>query len=189
MNTIYLLIAIIVAIIIASIGIFLFLTRQGKNLVKTILFNRKYVVCHLQNKNTGFEEVWRVVPTTDYITQVGKHNYNLNPDYAILSWKKRLHFILNEGDVIPEYLKRTGSNEEILIQVDEIDTAINTRAYKIIYGKKMDIALIVCGVALFLSLIIAVYAIYTVGKVTPLIEWLYAHPPSEINSAVKIINP
>jgi len=190
MNTIYIFLAIIFAIIIASVGIFLTLTRQGKNFIKTILFNRKYVVCHLQNKNTGYEEVWKVVPPADCITNVGKHHYNLNPKYSILSWKKRLHFVLNEGDVIPEYLNRKGTNEEILIQVDETDTAINTRAYKIIYGKKMDIALIVCGVALFLSLIVAIYAIYTIGKISPLVEWLYAHPPQELGSTtVKIIQP
>jgi len=105
-----------------------------------------------------------------------------------MEWKKRLHFKLNEGDATPEYLTRTYTDvNEILTQVDEIDTAINTRAYKIIYGKKMDIALILCGIALFLSFIVAVYGIYTIGQVTPLIEWLYAHPPT--NGNVTVLRP
>jgi len=190
MNTIYIFIAIIFAVLIASVGVFLTLTRRGKNLIKTMFFNRKYVVCHLQNKNTGFEEVWKVVPNPDFITTVGKFDYNLNPNYAIMSWKKRLHFKLNEADVIPEYPKRTDTNEEVLIQVSEIKTALHNNAYKIIYGKKMDIALIVCGIALFLSLIVAIYAIYTIGTISPLVEWLYAHPPQELgNTAVKVIQP
>lgn len=185
MNTIYIFLAIIIALLIAGVGIFLVLTRPGKNIVTTFLFNKRYVVCHLMNKQTGFEEVWRVVPPSDCITQVGKHNYNLNPKYALMSWKKRLHFKLNEADSTPEYIRRTYTDvNEILTQVDELDTAVNTRAYKIIYGKKMDLALILCGIALFIALIVAIYATYTIGNITPMIEYLYAHPPTTGNITV-----
>jgi len=188
MNMIYILIATIFAVSVAGIAVFFLLTRQGKNIVQTILFNRKYVVCHLQNPNTGFEEVWRVVPPADAITLVGKHHYNLNPKYAIMAWKNRLHFRLSEGDATPEYVGRTYTDtQEILTQVDEIDTAVNTRAYKIIYGKKMDITLILCAIALFISLIVAIYGIYTISQISPLIEWLYAHPPADPSSAVVVV--
>jgi len=61
MNGIYILLSILITVSIAGIAVFLLLTRPGKNLLKTILFNRKYVVCHLQNKNTGYSETWRVI--------------------------------------------------------------------------------------------------------------------------------
>lgn len=187
MNTIYIFLAVIFTVIIASVGIFLFLTRPGKNIIQTILFNKKYVVCHKVNKQTGFEEVWRVVPNPDFITTVGKFDYNLNPRYAILSWKGRLHYRLNENDVIPEYPQRKDTNEEVLIQVSEVKTALHNNAYKIIYGKKADLALILCAIALFLSIIVALYATYTIGNISPMIEYLYAHPPG--NGNVTIINP
>jgi hypothetical protein len=189
MNIIYVVFAIITTLIIAGTAVFLTLTRQGKNIVIEYMFRKKYVVCHLQNRNTGFEEIWKVIPSPDFMTKVSKYDYNLNPNYAIISWKNRLHFQLNEADVIPEYPKRHDTNEEVLIQVSEVKTALHNNAYKIIYGKKMDIAIILCGIALFISLIVAIYAVYTIGKITPMIDWLYAHPPTEIGNTVKIIQP
>lgn len=153
---------------------FLFLMRKGKNILADIIFNKKYVVCHLKNENTGFVEIWKVVPPTDKMTKVGNHYYNLNPNYALLSWKNRLHFQLNRGDVIPRYFERTNSKEEILIQVDEIDTAINTKAYKIIYGKEKNITLLICAAALLLALVTAIYAIYTIDKINATMTIIYA---------------
>lgn len=186
MNIIYIFLAIVITIIIASTGVFLFLTRPGKNIVTAFLFNKRYVICHLNNKNTGYEEIWKVVPKPDFMTTVGKYDYNLNPNYAILSWKKRLHFKLNEADVIPEYPARKDTKEEVLIQVSEVKTALHNNAYKIIYGKNKDIALILCAIALFISIIVALYAIYTIGTISPMIEYLYSHPPG--NSNVTFIN-
>lgn len=187
MNMIYLLLVVIITIIIASAGIFLFLTRPGKNIVTSILFNKKYVVCHLYNKNTSFEEIWRVVPSPDFMTKVSKFDYCLKPEYAIMRWKGRLHFRLNEADVIPEYPQRKDTKEEVLIQVSEVKTALHNNAYKIIYGKKADIALILCAIALFISIIVALYAVYTIGNISPMIEYLYAHPPG--NTGVTVIKP
>lgn len=147
-----------------SCGMVLFFTRWGKNRIAELAFRKKYVICHLKNENTGFEEIWKVVPPTDKMTLIGKHYYNLDPKYAMMRWKGRLHFQINEKDVIPEYINRTDSKEEILIQVGETDTAINTRAYKIIYGKEKNIALILCAVAFLIAILIAVYAIYKINS-------------------------
>lgn len=187
MNTIYIFISLIIVVLAVGTGVFLFLTRPGKNIVTTYLFNKKYVICHLNNKNTGYEEIWKVVPKPDFMTTVGTYDYNLNPNYAIMSWKKRLHFMLNEADAIPEYPKRKDTKEEVLIQVSEVKTALHNNAYKIIYGKNKDIALILCAVALFISIIVALYAIYTIGTISPMIEYLYAHPPGNPN--VSIVKP
>lgn len=149
--------------IVAS-GMVLFFTRWGKNRIAEMAFRKKYVVCHLKNENTGFEEIWKVVPPVDKMTLVGQHYYNLDAKYALMTWRGRLHFQLNEKDVVPEYLKRTGSTEEILIQVGETDTAINTRAYKIIYGKEKNIALILCATAFMIAILITIYAIYKINS-------------------------
>ena len=184
MNMIYILISVIISILLASTGIFLLLTRPGKNLVTEFLFNKRYVICHLNNKNTGYEQIWKVIPKPDFMTTVGKYDYNLNPNYAIISWKKRLHFKLNEADVIPEYPQRKDTKEEVLIQVSEVKTALHNNAYRIIYGKKADLALILCAIALFIALIVAIYAVYTIGTISPMIEYLYAHPPGSANVTI-----
>lgn len=178
MNIVYIVLAIIAFFLIAGIGIFLFFTRIGRNLLTQIVFNKKYVICHVVNENTDFEEIWKVVPKKDSLTKVNKFDYDLNPRYALLRWKGRLHFRINDKDVIPQYVGRTDSNEEILIQVQEIRTALHNNAYDWLYAKKQNIALILCGVALFISLLVAVYAVYKIGQISPMIEWLYAHPPA-----------
>ena len=164
MNMITMLIVFLMGFGVIASMLFLTMSRTGKNILTSIAFRKKYVVCHMKNENTGFTEIWKVVPPTDKLTSVGKHHYNLKPEYSIIEWKGRLHFQLSEGDVIPRYLSRTNTKEEILIQVDETDTAINTRAYKIIYGKQKDIALIIGGIALLIALLTAIYAIYSIDK-------------------------
>lgn len=173
MNTIVIITVLITGFLITCAGLALFFTRRGKNILNSIARYDKYVVCHLKNKNTDFEEIWKVVPTIDFLTTVGKHNYNLNPKYSLLKWKGRLHYSLNESDVIPEYPTRTNLTEEILIQVDETDTAIQNRAYKIIYGKQKDIALILCAFALVLSLLTSIYVIYSIDNMTSTIQTVY----------------
>lgn len=175
MNAILMIVTMFMGFIVVASIMFLFMTRPGKNIIAEIAFRKKYVICHLKNEHTGFEEIYKVIPPTDRITLVGKHHYNLNPNYATISWKNRLHFVLNDGDVIPRYLDRVNTNEEIIQQVDETDTAINTRAYKIIYGKQKDIALILCAVALMVALLTAVYAIYSVDKMTTALQIVYSN--------------
>lgn len=184
MNILYILFAILMFIIIAGSGIFLFLTRPGKNLMNTVVFTKKYVVCHLRNDNTEFEEIHRVVPNSDYLTPVGGFDYNLNPAYRALSWKGRNHFILQKNDVIPRYLERQDTKEEILVQVQEVRTALHNKAYGFLYAQKQNLALILCAVALFISLLVALYAVIKIGQVTPILDWLMQHPPGATDTII-----
>jgi hypothetical protein len=177
MNAIFILLAIIAFFVIVCSGIFLLFTRQGKNLLVQWTKNKKYVVCHIKSASTDFVEIWKVVPAADYLTQIGKYDYDLNPKYAVLVWKGRLHYTLNENDVIPAYLSRLDSKAEILIQVQEVRTALHNKAYDFLYMKNKNIALILCGVGLVIAILVAIYGIYEIQRVAPLIQWLYDHPP------------
>lgn len=164
--------------------VFIAFTRQGKNLRVKYLENKKYVICHIKRASTDFEDIWNIVPEPDYLTTVGKFDYNLNPQYAMMKWKGRLHFHLDEADVIPRYLKRTDSKEEILFQVQEVKTALHNKAYAFLYGKSPNIALIVACVGLGIALLVAVYGIYEIQKISPIINWLYDHQQQVANVTI-----
>ena len=170
MNLILVAVMVMMVLLVGLSGAFLMFTRQGKNIVITYIQNKKYVICHVKKASTGFIDEWKVVPKPDYITKVGSYDYDLNPRYAVLEWKKRLHFMINEGDVIPQYLSRTDSNEEILIQVQEVRTALHNTAYDFLYRKNQNLALLVAFAALFLVLIALVYAVYEIQKVDSLLS-------------------
>jgi hypothetical protein len=150
-------------------------TRPGKNLITKLLQSKKYVVCHLHSASTDFDEVYLVIPNPDFFTKVGKFDYNLNPNYAIMKWKSRLHFYLNEADAIPRYLTRSDSNQEVLMQVQEIKTALHNKAYNFLYGKSPNIALIVACVGMAIAILLAVYGVYEYQKMAPIVDYVYAH--------------
>jgi hypothetical protein len=185
MNPIYIITMLIMFFMLAGIWLYLSFTRAGKNLVTKILFNKKYVICHLKNSSTDFIEIWRIVPEKDFITTVGKGKYNLNPAYALLNFNHRLHFMLSENDVIPQYIKRTNTNDEIVIQVKEVKTALENKAYELLYGKYKDIAMVIACIGLLIAICVSVYAIYTIQNISPMIEYLYAHPPAQ--EVVKVV--
>lgn len=171
-------------IVVVGIVFFLAFTRAGKNLTKRLLDSKKYVICHLKRPSTDFDEVHYIIPSPDYLTVVGKFDYNLNPQYAMMKWKGRLHFHLNEGDSIPDYLHRKDSKEEILCQVQEIKTALHNKSYSFFYGKSTNVAMIIAIVACAISILVAIYGIYEIQKISPLITWLYENPPQVANVIV-----
>jgi len=154
---------------------YLAFTRPGKNYVTKILQSKRYVVCHLHRAATDFDEVYLVVPKPDFYTTVGKFDYNLNPNYSILKWNARLHFYLNEADAIPRYLTRSDSNIEVLMQVQEIKTALHNKAYNFLYGKSPNIALIIACVGMAIAILVAVYSVYEYQKMAPIVEYVYTH--------------
>lgn len=160
--------------------LFFTFTRRGKNLRVKILSNAKYVVVHMYRDATDNETIYNVVPSADFYTMVGDFAYNLNPKYAIMRFQGRLHFRITVNDSIPQYFGRTESKEEVLQQTDEITNALHNRAYDFLYQKNKNLALIICSVALAISILTSLYAIYKFQQVTPFVEWLYAHPPSNI---------
>lgn len=164
--------------------IYLAFTRQGKNTVIKYLNNKKYVICHVKRQSTDFDEIWQVVPKPDHYTTVGKFDYDLNSQYAMMKWNGRLHFYLDEADAIPKYIGRKDSKEEILMQVQEIKTALHNKAYNFLYGKSPNIALIIACVACAIALLVAIYGIYEIQKISPMIDWLYQHPSQAGNIIV-----
>jgi ABC-type glycerol-3-phosphate transport system permease component len=170
---IIMIIIIVLLFLFAGLAIaFLMFTRQGKNIVAGYFYNKKYVICHIKKEATDFEDIWKIVPKPDYLTKVGKFDYDLNPNYSILKWKGRLHYLLKEGDVIPQYITRKDTNEEILIQVQEVRTALHNTAYDFLYRKNQNLALLVAFAALALTMIVAVYAAYEISKVDSAIQSL-----------------
>jgi len=187
MDTVLILVVVlIVALLVLSINTLVF-TRQGKNLVVRLTANKKYVIVHLKRAHTDFEDIWNIVPSPDYYTTVGKYDYDLNPQYAVMKWKNRLHFQLNENDAIPQYLSRKDSRDEILVQVREIRTALHNRAYELLFGKSPNIAMIIALIACLISAIIAIYGIYEIQKIAPIIQWLYEHPPQELTQNATVV--
>jgi hypothetical protein len=176
-----LLVMVMIVLMLMIIPIFwLAFTRPGKNLLIKIFENKKYVICHVKRASTDFEDIWNIIPNPDYFTTVGKFDYNLNPQYAMMKWKGRLHFHIDEGDAIPKYINRKDTPQEILMQVQEIKTALHNKAYNFLYGKSPNIALIIACVACGIALLIAIYGIYEIQKIAPMITWLYEHPPQAI---------
>jgi hypothetical protein len=92
-----------------------------------------------------------------------------------MKWKSRLHFYLNEADAIPRYLTRSDSNQEVLMQVQEIKTALHNKAYNFLYGKSPNIALIVACVGMAIAILLAVYGVYEYQKMAPIVDYVYAH--------------
>lgn len=161
---IWILIIVIIFTFVGMVGtiVFLVFTRNGKNLVTKIIRNKKYVICNLTNPNTDFIEKWYIVPRPDFYTKVGKYHYNLKPEYATSRENGRLVFNLDKNDAIPLYPNRTGSNEEIIQQVIELETAIDNNVKEFLYKRKDSIVLIIVGVGWLLTLIALIYAIYTI---------------------------
>lgn len=173
--------------LIVGVVMFLAFTRVGKNLITRMFDGKKYVICHIKRASTDFEEIYNIVPKPDYYTTVGKYDYNLNPKYALMRWKGRLHFQLNEADAIPVYLNRTEDKAEVLQQVQEIKTALHNKAYNFLYGKAPNIALIIACVACAIAILVAIYGIYEIQKISPMITYLYEHPPQATNIIVPTV--
>lgn len=181
------LIIVVLTMIIAIIGAVLFLvfTRKGKNLVTKIVYTKRYVICHLSNPNTEFVDDWYVVPRPDFYTKVGKYLYNLNPDYATRKEKGRLHFDLDVNDAIPIYPKRTNSDEEIIQQVIEVQTAIDNNVKDFLYRKQQNIALIIAFVALAIAILIALYAVYTIQTNNAILDQLKEQLLSDTRTVIQ----
>lgn len=157
-------IIVVITTFIFMIGMVLFLvfTRKGKNTVTKIVYRKKYVICNLINPSTDFVDEWFVVPRPDFYTKVGKYHYNLNPTYATKKLNGRLVFDIDINDAIPLYQKRKNTEEEIIQQVIELETAIDNNVKEFLYRKQQNMALIIAFVALAIAIVVALYAIYTV---------------------------
>ena len=165
MNGATIIVMVITMFITVGIVLFMAFTRQGKNIYHQIFNSKRYVICHLKTASTDFIHDYRVVPEPTYLTKVRKGTYDLNPIYATLKWRGRLHFNLNENDVIPQYPGRTGSRDEILIQVKEVETALNSSAYDELFKRDRMTALMLAGIALLITILTSIYIIYELSQI------------------------
>lgn len=161
-TTIIIVVMIIFFITMIGSVLFLLFTRRGKNIVTKILFSKKYVTCNLINPATDFVDKWYIVPKADFYTKVGKYFYNLNPQYASKKLEGRLVFDLDLNDAIPLYQTRTNSNEEIIQQVIELRTALENNVKEFLFKKQSNLILIAVAVGWLITIIVLVFAIYTI---------------------------
>lgn len=143
---------------------FVFFTRQTKNFFISILgkYKKRYVVCHMIYQN-GMEDVFNVVPNAEGMTMVGKYSYQLIDKYVTLYHKKRAHFVLNENDAIPRHFERQ-TNESIIFQASEIQTALNNEVMDFLFSKKKDIMMMVLVFLVIISIAVMAYNIYEINK-------------------------
>lgn len=143
-----------------------FFPRQTKNLFVKITKRKRFVVCHMRYANTQYEDEFIVVPESDFLTEVKKFSYDLNPKYAIGYWKKRLHFVLDESNTIPKHFEKD-NNDEIVFQAMEIQNALNNNVTEYLFTKRKEILIL----GLFAIAIIATVAlIYSVVRMNEVIE-------------------
>jgi hypothetical protein len=159
-------ITVFILLIIGSIiGLcFVFFTRQTKNFFISILgkYKKRYVVCHMIYQN-GMEDVYNVVPNPEGLTQVGKLSYMLIDKYVTLYHKKRAHFVLDENDTIPRHFERQ-TNESIIFQASEIQTALNNEVMAFLFSKKKDVMMIIVCFLVILSIAVMAYTIYEINS-------------------------
>lgn len=143
-----------------------FFPRQTKNFFTRMTKRKRFVVCHMRYTNTTFEDEFVVVPESDYLTEVKKFSYDLNPKYAIGYWKKRLHFVLDENNTIPKHFIKD-DNEEVVFQAMEIQNALNNNVTEYLFTKRKEILIM----GLFIIAIAATIAIvYSIIRINELVE-------------------
>lgn len=152
--------------LVVSMFFYTFFPRQTKNMWIRVTKRKRYVVCHLRYSNTEFEDSFNVVPEPDGLTEVKKYSYNLNPKYAIMVWKNRLHYVLHEKNCIPFHFA-VDDKAEILFQAMEIQTALNNDVTEYLFTKRKEILIL----GLFVVAIVAVLGvIFSVIRMNELIE-------------------
>jgi len=145
---------------------YLFFPRQTKNLYIRVTKKKQFVVCHMRYANTKYEDEIVVVPESDFITKVKAFSYDLNPKYSIGFWKKRLHFVLDENNMVPLHFEKD-NNEEIMFQAMEVQNALNNNVTEYLFTKRKEILII----GLFIVAIVAVIAlIYSIVRMNELLE-------------------
>lgn len=146
--------------------------RKIKNTYTAIFDFKKFVVVHVRNPATKFMDTYNVVPNFEGLTSVGEFQYTLRPDNAIMEWKGRLHYLVDKDDTIPKSISERTS-KDVLVSVYQVRSALRSKAYDILYGEQKNIALLVCFIALMITIVIAIYALYTINNISPMVETIY----------------
>lgn len=159
--------------------------RKIHNTYIAWLEHKKFVVVHVQNPATRFSDTFNVVPDFEKTTEVNGFRYCLRKDNAVIEWKGRLHFLVEKDNAIPKTISDRTVND-VALSVYQIRSALRSKAYDILYGEQKNIAFLIALAALVISLLVAIYAIYTLNHINPLVETIYAKiQPEQINIVVK----
>lgn len=149
--------------VIFGIGYTLF-NRTTKNFLVKILKQKRYVVCHLRYANTQHIDIFNVVPESDFLTKVKSFSYLLDPKYAVLTWKKRLHFVLDENNSIPVHFEKD-KDEDILFQAMEIQTSLDNNVTEYLFTKRKEILIIGLFIVAVVSILASMYCIIQLGSI------------------------
>ena len=122
-------------------------------------WKKRYVICHMRLEG-GLEELYKVVPNPQGLTNVNRYSYNLEDSKKVFTYQGRKHFVLDELDALPKTFKET-TKEEIIFNAAEIQTALNNAVMDYLFTKKKELILI--GLAV-LAIIAVVFIALTYSK-------------------------
>jgi len=174
-------ITVIFLVAFAAIGLFCYalFPRKTNNLLMKLIpaWEKRYVVCHIRYVS-GKTEPWKVIPSKDGLTLVGKYHFDLAERYILMKYEGRPHYILDERDSIPiSLIERT--KEEIIFQSAEIQTALTNTVMEYLFSRKKDILIIGLFVVAILSVLGIMYAAYEISSMKEAI--------AQTNSIVQVI--
>jgi len=174
-------ITVIILVAFAAIGLFcyaLFPRKTNNILMKYIpAWQKRYVVCHVKYVS-GITEAWKVVPSKDGLTKVGKYSFDLAERYMMMRYEGRPHYILDERDSIPLTLKDR-TNEDIIFQSAEIQTALTNTVMDYLFSGKKDILIYGLFIVAILAILGIMYAAYEISTMKEVI--------AQTNSIVQVI--
>ena len=137
--------------------------RATKNILMKIIpsWYKRYVICHMMYPS-GLSDTYLVVPNPEGLTKVGRNSYMLKEEYSILKYKKRLHYILQEDDVVPVRTIPT-SRKDLIFQSAEIQTALDNTVMTYLFKGKAEIILYVVVGLVILNIFIIAYVLMALG--------------------------
>lgn len=179
--------------------------RQAKNAIYFIIpkYRREYVVVHLRKIASQKILIYFVIPDKKTLFgEIAGGQYDLKPGNALPSipiFKKRLHYLVNEGDSTPRKAKLEEFEDTAMftykgkvffrkaVEVEEKETNVADRkqwafrinaafksiAYDFLYGEKRQWAFIIACAAVVISIIALLYAISAINEIKPLVQVIY----------------
>lgn len=157
--------------IVPAILLYVLFPRQTKNTITKIIpsKNRRYVVCHMRYES-GMEAVFHVIPNPEGLTKVENYSYNLKDTYIALRVNRRAHYVLDENNAVPRTFEKQ-TNETLIYQAAEIQTALDNSVMDYLFSKKKDILLM----GLFiLAIICSLFIAYTAYELRSIQDYITA---------------
>lgn len=185
-----------IMIILFGVAIIVYFRRQLTNVVISLYKRKEFVVVYQRKPDTDFIEKFLSVPAPDFITKVGRARHDLSPEYAIANYKGRKYFYTDEREVIPKKLTsdpsipdslvvlalkndafsfniKATTNEELLISSDRVSASLDNQIRDILYRKVNNWMFIALLVAFAIAIIVIVYDMMVIQKVSPLVDVIY----------------